>query len=140
MTRMQVLQEAKRFLHGRKIGSEVLESDQAWLKSAELIVMFGASDDLVEIRGWVYDEIGVYGSREIVFINGELYSSKCESEECPHEAERKKKGVKVNALWGHGGVSWSFETSIPHETFDVIEDGEVFCRGIVFCRESAFHQ
>ena len=29
-------------------------------------------------------------------------------------------------------VSWSYLTDIPHKTFDIMEDGEIYCRGIVF--------
>jgi hypothetical protein len=35
-------------------------------------------------------------------------------------------------VWGKDDTSWSYETDIPHATFDVLEDGEVYCRGIVF--------
>ena len=39
----------------------------------------------------------------------------------------------IKAIWHDSGdTSWSFETPIPHETFNIYEDGELFCVGIVF--------
>lgn len=134
--RMEILQEAKRLLNGRIIGSEVLPKDEEWLRSAGLVVIFGASDDLAEIRGAIHDEVGVYDGGEIHFINGGLYERECEDEGCPHELEIQNGTYDVKACWGERGASWSYETSIPHETFNVLEDDEVFCIGIVFCRES----
>ena len=42
---------------------------------------------------------------------------------------------RSEAVWGAGGVSWTFETDIPHETFNIYENGELFCVGIVFRME-----
>jgi hypothetical protein len=38
----------------------------------------------------------------------------------------------IEAIWGKDGYSWTYKTDIPHATFDIFEDGEKFCRGIVF--------
>jgi hypothetical protein len=44
----------------------------------------------------------------------------------------------VQAVWcprdenGKIWASWKIQTDIPHETFDIMEDGELFCRGVVF--------
>lgn len=36
-------------------------------------------------------------------------------------------------MWHDGGCPcWTFETDIPHETFTIVEDGEIWCVGIVF--------
>jgi hypothetical protein len=135
-TRGDILLEAKKLLHGREIGSEVLEKDEAWLKSADLIVLFGASDDLVEIRGAIHDEVGAYDGTVVPFRKGQLYKPVCEAEDCPHEENLREGTIDIKANWSRGDVSWSFETEIPHEVFDVLEDGAVFCKGIIFCRES----
>lgn len=37
----------------------------------------------------------------------------------------------ITAQFGTDGV-WRFKTEIPHETFEIFEDGELFCVGIVF--------
>lgn len=58
-----------------------------------------------------------------------------ESEACDcqwHKAARDK-CRKVEAVWhDDGNPCWTYETDIPHATFDIVEGDEVFCRGIVF--------
>ena len=46
----------------------------------------------------------------------------------------------IKAIWGEvydtgegdERCSWQFKTDIPHSTFRIMEDGELFCVGIVF--------
>ena len=74
-----------------------------------LVVVFGASDDLCEIRGVEDDEIDCFDGGEATIA-----------------------GAKVKINWCKDGYSWTYDTDIPHECFDVYEDGEKYCRGIVF--------
>ncbi len=39
----------------------------------------------------------------------------------------------INIIWHdeEGGPCWTYETDIPHATFDIMEDGEKYCRGTV---------
>ncbi len=47
--------------------------------------------------------------------------------------ERAPGAMTIDALWcKEPGYSWTFRTDIPHATFEVVEDGEPYCRGIVF--------
>lgn len=40
---------------------------------------------------------------------------------------------KVTAIWiPNGYPTWSYRTSIPHSTFDIMMDENVYCKGIVF--------
>lgn len=39
---------------------------------------------------------------------------------------------QIEAIWGKDGISWQYKTDIPHATFNVMEDDEVYCIGIVF--------
>ena len=39
---------------------------------------------------------------------------------------------QIDAIWCKDNIPWQYETDIPHETFDVLEDGEIYCKGIVF--------
>lgn len=93
-------------------------------KENGFVIVTGASDDLMEFEGAVEDEAGC-------FDGGKVYISKNGVE------EDKTKNV-INALWceaeDENGVviPWAYETKIPHETFYVIDAGEVYCRGIVF--------
>lgn len=74
-----------------------------------LVVVFGASDDLCEIRGAEDDEIDCFDGGEATIA-----------------------GAKVEINWCKDGYSWAYDTDIPHECFDVYKDGEKYCRGIVF--------
>ena len=75
-----------------------------------LVVVFGASDDLCEIRGAEDDEIDCFDGGEATIA-----------------------GAKVKINWNKDGYSWTYDTDVPHECFDVYDtDGEKYCRGIVF--------
>lgn len=118
-------------------GNEYLEeisgelADEA--KAAGLVVVFGQSDDLMEFRGAIDDELGAYDGTTAYLNNSGLLTNDCENNECPHFEKAKAKAVTIDALWAsEGGYSWTFSTKIPHETFEIVEDGEPYCRGIVF--------
>lgn len=40
------------------------------------------------------------------------------------------------AVWD-GGVPWAYTVEFPHSTFEIKEDGEVYCRGFVFALADA---
>ncbi len=47
-------------LNGREYGSEITKEEEAAAKKAGLVVVYGASDDLVELRGAIEEEVGAY--------------------------------------------------------------------------------
>lgn len=135
--------ELAAILNGREYGSEITKAEEAQAKAAGLVVVFGYSDDNVELRGAIEDEIGAYdGTTFRVCSYGLLPNWPADSDEgwSENEAEeyfrRKLAGfTTIEAVWcpdGDEGMSWAYHTEIPHATFDVMEDGEVYCRGIVF--------
>lgn len=93
--------------------------------------MFGASDDLIEFRGAIHDELG---APTTAYLTSEgLLQNECDSSECPHFEKMKAKAATIEALWcKEEGYSFTYKTDIPHETFEIVEDGEPYCRGIVF--------
>ena len=127
--------ELAKVLNGREYGNEIDRELEQAAKESELVVVFGASDDLMELRGWMNEELGAYNGTTAYFTTDGLYETECEDDNCPHEARRRTMAFPVKAIWGEGEVSWTFETQIPHVTFDIMEDGEVFCVGIVFGRD-----
>lgn len=116
-------------LNGRQIGKEITKDEEKLAFYNELVVIFGASDDLVELRGAINNEVGAYGSTMVCFLNGELLERECEDETCPHEEKLYNKSKKVLAEFGDEG--WNFTTSIPHETFNIMEEDQIFCKGII---------
>jgi hypothetical protein len=129
-------------LTGREYRHEISGPEEAEAKAAGLVVVFGASDDLVELRGAIDDEIGASDGVTLrICPEGLLPEWPHESDEgwSEDEAEdyfrRKALGFReLEAEWAPSdpNCSWAYRTEIPHETFDVIEDGELYCRGIIF--------
>lgn len=122
-------------LNGNQIGREITKALAKEAKEAGLVVVYGASDDLVEFEGAIYDEAGAYDGGEVFIADGKLFNEdECESH-CRFfkEAMKKVRKTAITAVWNdEGNPCWSYKTQIPHATFEIYEDKELFCRGIVF--------
>lgn len=129
---MQSASELAKRLDGREYREETTKEDEMAARQNGLVIVFGASDDLMEFRGAVDDEIGVYDGGTAYFTTSGLLKNECDEDDCPYFARLQKAAVTVEAKWDEGGYAWTYETTIPHATFDILEDGEKFCRGIVF--------
>ncbi|WP_236166357.1 hypothetical protein [Pseudomonas juntendi] len=105
-------------------------------QSAGLVILCGASDDLMEFYGARREEIGCYdGGTAFVDADGVLPDRDCldGDEEIAEYVQRQKSAKAIEALWcKEPGYSWTYKTDIPHATFEVVEDEEPYCRGIVF--------
>jgi hypothetical protein len=127
-------------LDGNEYCEEITPTIEAAAHQAGLVIVFGASDDLIEFRGAIYDEAGCFEGGEVYIVDGELWSSHgCDhhgGDGCEYarkaEADAKRRGVLIKAEWGDGDYSRTYNTHIPHATFDVVEGKEKYCRGIVF--------
>lgn len=98
-------------LSGGQCGNEITREEEQMAKDNNLVIIFGASDDLCEMRGAIDDEFDCYDGGDI------------ECEEYPG---------KLRAVWcPENGSSWGYETDLPHATFNIYEDGELYCVGIV---------
>ena len=122
-------------LHNRQYGNEITKEERLLAKLNNLVVIFGASDDLIEIYGRFEDEIGAYGGGSF-FIhprNGILPEDhECQCNYCNFEAY-KNGSIKVDAVWcsEDKGYAWTYKTEVEHECFDILEEDEKYCRGIV---------
>lgn len=125
-------------LTGREYRSEITPEEEDAARVAGLVVVFGTSDDLVECRGAIDDEAGAYGGKTLhVDCFGIIPSQRDDDWDDEKMASyfrrRDARPVEITALWcAEGGYSWTYETDIPHATFEILEDGEPYCRGIVF--------
>lgn len=125
--------ELAKLLNGREYMKEITKDEEALAKAAGLVVVFGASDDNMEFRGAIHDELGAYDGTTAYLTSAGLMESACEHDECPYYERIKKTAATIDAQWGaEPRYSWTYETTIPHEIFEIVEDGEPFCRGIVF--------
>ena len=133
------MKEFAKLLSGREYGMEITKDEERQAADAGLVVAYGYSDDNVELRGAIDEEVGAWNGVTIrLSKDGVLQGPACDSAEncnCPYFAAAKNAAKTIKAVWGAGGVSWTLETDIPHETFNIYEDGELFCVGIVFSLE-----
>lgn len=128
-------------LNGRGIDKEITPEEEKFAKELGYVAVFGASDDLAEFRGAIYDEVGCYGGTDDIYVtaNGIVEELECH---CKYALAVRKteieKAKRIEAIWDAEGYSWIYKTDIPHATFDIMEDGEKYCRGIVFDLNATF--
>lgn len=134
---------AKR-LEGRQYTSEITEEEEILAKQNNLVVVFGASDDLMELRGSIDDEFDCYNGGS-VFIDSDgtiIPQEECENcSSCKWHIAAKSKAHKLSAHWCEGDVaSWEYDIDVPFEPFSIMEDEEVYCIGIVFSLDDITNQ
>ena len=129
--------ELAEILSGREYGMEIDSDERAIAKENGLVVVYGYSDDCAELEGAINDEVGCFdGGAFFVTKDGDVMSAvaDCGSDRCQYYQEALKKAKRIDAVWcdPESEAPWSYKTEIPHETFNIYEDGELFCIGIVF--------
>ncbi len=133
-----------KLITGRSLGDELSKEEDALAKKNGLMVVFGASDDLIEFQGACYDEQSAPGGF-LVSPAGFIYPEMTDDDREVLErhgvlaaAKLKRAGaIKVEALWcaEKNGPDWTYLCSVPVATFDVMDDDSVYCRGIVIMLE-----
>lgn len=130
-------------LNGRDYRKEITVEEQHEAENCGLVVVFGASDDLMEFRGALNDEISAWDGVSAFVNEYGLVINDCGDEFCPYHAIKKEEARVVEAVWcprdsdGNTYASWLMKTDMPHSEFDIIEDGDLYCRGLVFCLADA---
>lgn len=99
---------------------EITEEQEVTAITYGLVVVFGASDDLTEFRGAIEEEYG----------NGEIYFDEYGGQ-IPEDELRPNDKKNMNFIHTKY-YPFSVQTDIPHSTFTVMEDGELYGTGIVF--------
>lgn len=97
-----------------------------------IVVAYGASDDLLELCGAVDDEIGAFNGCKIYL------SQKLNVKRMSKHGARVEVHAKWNDTASDGDPCWVIETDSPCQAdFMIYEDGEPFCRGVVFVAKKA---
>lgn len=115
-------------LDGRAYREELTKAEEKEAEQLGLLVVFSASDDLCDFRGLKHDENPAYHNEPIYFDgHGDFVD---------HECEDKSVKEVLNVIYPQfhyvdGESMWSYQTDIPHSTFNIMEDGEVYCTGMV---------
>lgn len=112
-------------LDGCDYRDEMSKEEIKEAKENGLVVVFGASDDLIEFEGCISEEEGCWCGA-LFKINSKKLTIK--------ETENRKDKNVIEAVWCDTelNTSWSYNTSIPHAKFNVMEDDDLYCIGIVF--------
>jgi hypothetical protein len=126
-------EELAKLLNGREYPNEITYLERAQAKEQGLVVLIGGSDDLACFHGAIEDEADCVGGGDIFVMPGGVLEAHddCDCKFCGIK-DAKEKARKVEAVWDEEGYSWVYKTDIPHASFDVMEDGGKYCRGIVF--------
>ena len=120
-------------LNGREYTKEINEEISYKMQNTGLVAVFGRSDDLMEFRGAINDEFGCYNGGKAFLNRTGLLENHCGDENCPYFGYKKKNAMTIKALWcAEPGISWTYKTGIPHSTFEIVDNGVIYCRGIVF--------
>lgn len=125
-------------LNGRQYRRELSELEGQQAEADGVLIVFGASDDLMEFRGVITDEVDCYNGGE-AFATAQGLLPRHEDDECVcpfcGEYEAQKLAAKIEAVWGEFNRSWTFKTDLPHATFRILEDGDEYCLGLVIDRD-----
>ncbi len=124
------LKEFAEMLNGKEYGYPQFKPEEIQIaKENGFVIVYGASDDLMEFDGAIYDEAGCFDGGEVWFNReGVVDTPTIPKDRC------------IETLWcddcardERGGIiTWTYKTDIPHETFMIYDEGESYCRGIVF--------
>ena len=99
-------------------------------KQKGIVIGYGMSDDLFELDGAIRDEAGCWvgpGKKSITISFDKDGTSD----------DGKEHRNKVEIFWGEDpdGYCWSYSLDIPHAEFCFDDDGEPYCKGIIFHME-----
>lgn len=104
----------EKYLQNCEYRFELSKEAETVAKENRLVVVYGVSDDLCEFQGAIDEEFDCYDGGTIT--------------PCDYPS------ISIETVWNDdNGYSWSYKTDIPHEEFDILEDNDKYCRGIVFC-------
>lgn len=121
------LKEFAQSLDGREYNyPQFTKEEIQTAKNNGFVIVYGSSDDLMEFDGAIYDEGDCYNGGNVYFDRDGVRDS---------SAPNKIKAIwcSDNALDKNGQrIDWTYKTDIPHETYMIYDEGEPYCRGIVF--------
>jgi hypothetical protein len=130
-------------LNGRQYRDEITSDEELLAHENGLLVLFGASDDLLELRGIIYDEVGAYGGGSAFLAKkkggllGIINDNTLEDlQDLLDENDLDFVIPKVKVAETHWCPSsldcpWLITTDFPHSTFDIMEEDDLYCRGVV---------
>ena len=127
------IKEFAKSISGKEYGYPQFSKEEIeTAKENGFVIVYGASDDLMEFEGAIQDEGGCFDGGKVYFNKNEVCQDKTDRSAFDNYSN------SINAVWDGDtdkngkSITWTYETDIPHETFMIYEGGEPYCRGIVF--------
>ena len=129
---MEHYQKVAEMLNGGNYCDGILKEIKEYAKENDVVIVCGASDDLMEFEGAIYDEFGCYEGGT-AFLNHDGLFEGCDIN-CKYSQREIGRCKTIEAVWcdKKNGYAWSYKTDIPHATFDIFDDGDKYCLGICF--------
>lgn len=121
------IKEFAKSLNGREYKYPQFTKEEIQIaKDNGFVIVYGASDDLMEFDGAIYAEADCYDGGKVYFDKtGAVLDD---------DDEGFENSKCIEAIWSNevNKAAWSYKTDIPHETFMIYEDELPYCEGIVF--------
>lgn len=123
--------------YGEKIPLELLNA----ARENNLVIVYGASDDLIEFDGAITDEGGCYNGGHIEFDKDGIVPSKddidtCDYDNCIEHYLRTQKCWSIEAVWcSPDQPAWTYIFDHGSSPFVIMEGSEAYCIGLVFSVE-----
>ncbi|MBR2091360.1 MAG: hypothetical protein IJ905_13645 [Fibrobacter sp.] len=130
-TRTFSTKQFAKILNQRDFSEGLARAETECAKRNDLVIVYGYSDDLIELDGAIREEGGYFKGADFYL-------------ECEKGKWQLLRGVdkmnNISARWYDQDaitddwepIPWSYKTDIPHENFIAFYDGEPFCEGFVF--------
>ena len=130
-------------LDGREYTEEISEAEELIAKESGLVVCFGQSDDLLELRGAICEEYSACEGTLIYIVEGKALTYpefKNDLIALGKYGHNLIPDIIIEAIWCPESLdaSWLIEVEgvqvFPFESvsFDIMEDDMLYCRGAVF--------
>ena len=125
-------------LNERQYRDVIMKVEEDAAEKDGIVIVFGYSDDLIEFRGAVYDEVGL---REMVFVNANGVRKTWEEVDKDDEEgmrrffdEEKLPCVTLKASWPPFRITCDAKDAA---SFMIYEGQELFCKGVAFKKPKA---
>ena len=125
-------------INGREYGLEITQKEIEAAEKNNLLIVFGRSDDLIELYGAINDEFGAYGGTNIAldefgdsiyqFPGQNDYNSLVKRGWTP---PKHVMVITIEFAPKNPKATWLLTTDIPFAPFDIMEDDKLYCRGFV---------
>lgn len=131
---MESIYDFAKRLDGRIYKEEMTTEENDLAANLGYVVVFGHSDDLTLFRGAINGEQNTQDGGQVYITADGLF------EECPcncrYAQAAKEAAAVIDVKWVKGPYVWSYETEIPHATFEIVDNQPAenlkFCQGLVF--------